>query len=87
VRFTILPVMDTCVATFSWLQIAGTATVTEKFLEAVLPAASVAVVVTGVVPMRKRLPEAGLLIVRADPSAMSVAEVTKLTLAPVAEVA
>jgi hypothetical protein len=62
-------------------------TVTVKVWLAVLPAASLALVVTVVVPSGKTVPEAGLLLVLTAPLTKSLALVLKVTVAPLAAVA
>jgi hypothetical protein len=62
-------------------------TVTWKETEPVLPAASVAVHVTRVVPMGKRWPEAGRQVVTTLESTASMAPAVKVTRAPDGEVA
>ena len=63
-------------------------TVTEKLAVPVLPAASVAEQVTGVLPSAKVLPEVGVqLTVGASGATVSLAENTKVTTAPLGPVA
>jgi len=65
-----------------WRGAHGLTTVTRKLPLLTLPAASVAVQVTVVIPMRKMLPEGGVQRTLGEGSTLSVALTLKVTIAP-----
>src|SRR5882762_10417485 len=62
-------------------------TSTSKVAVAVLPALSLALQLTVVVPIGNRLPDAGVQVTGTSPSTVSVAEAVKVTTAPAGLVA